>query len=277
MRDDRDAELRVGVLGHGAIGSKVAGLLRRGEIPGARLTGVLVRGDGPVPLRARTVRALVESADVVVEAAGQQALWDHGAEILDAGCDLVAVSVGALADDGLFRGLTGARGAGAVPRGRLLVCPGALGGLDVVRAATIGGPLISARLTSSKLPGSLVQPWMDEGTAARLRALRPGDEPVVVHDGPAREAAIRFPRNANVAATLALAAGDWSAVRVRLVADPGATLTRHVVEFRARIGEYRFELGNLPDADNPATSGLVPYAVARTLADLVPGTAWRIA
>ncbi|MFC6878883.1 MULTISPECIES: aspartate dehydrogenase domain-containing protein [Actinomadura] len=271
MRDDRAAALRVGVLGHGAIGAKVAGLLRRGEVPGAELAGVAVRGDAPVPMRARGVRELVGASDVVVEAAGQRALWDHGAEILDAGRDLVAVSVGALADDGLFRGLTRPRA------GRLLVCQGALGGLDVVRAAALGGPLTCVRLTSSKPPASLVQPWMDDGLAARLRALRPGDEPVAVHDGSAREAATRFPRNANVAATLALAAGDWSAVRVRLVADPAAVLTRHVVEFRGRVGEYRFELANHPDPGNPATSGLVAYAVARTLADLVPGTAWRVA
>ncbi|MFB4316841.1 aspartate dehydrogenase [Actinomadura sp. 21ATH] len=260
--------MRVGVLGHGAIGARVAGVLREGGVPGAELSAVLRRGAGTVPERVEDVRELVESADVVVEAAGQGALRQYGPDILDAGRDLVAVSVGALADDALFGRLSGAKG-------RLLVCQGALGGLDVVRAAAIGGPLTAVRLTSSKAPASLIQPWMDDGFAERLRSLKPGDEPVVLHDGAAREAAERFPKNANVAATLALAAGDWDAVQVRLVADPCASMTRHVVEFAGAVGQYRFELANLPDPDNPATSGLVPYAVLRTLADL--GASWRVA
>ncbi|MFB4303080.1 aspartate dehydrogenase domain-containing protein [Actinomadura sp. NTSP31] len=264
----------MGVLGHGAIGANVAAALRRGTVPGAVLGGVLTRGGTPAPASVRDLRALLASSDVVVEAAGQPALREHGPAVLAAGRDLLAVSVGALADQDLFHELTRPATARS---GRLLICTGALGGLDVVRAAALGGPLASVRLTSSKAPASLVQPWMDDRTADRLRSLRPGDAPVTVFDGDAREAAVRFPRNANVAATLALAAGDWSAVRVRLVAAPDTTLTRHVVEFTGQVGEYRFELGNLPDPANPATSGLVGPAVLRSLADLVPGVAWRVA
>jgi aspartate dehydrogenase len=259
--------VRVGVLGHGAIGARVAGALRAGRVPGAELAGVLRRAAEPPPGGVHTLRELIDTADVVVEAAGQEALREYGPRILDAGRDLVAVSVGALADEALFDRL-------AKARGRLLVCQGALGGLDAVRSAALAGPLRYVRLTSSKKPSSLVQPWMDDRLAERLRTLAPGDDPVALHDGPAREAAARFPKNANVAATLALAAGDWDAVEVKLVAAPGTALTRHVVEFAGAVGEYRFELANLPDPGNPATSGLVPYTVLRTLADL--GAAWRI-
>ncbi|WP_307801126.1 aspartate dehydrogenase domain-containing protein [Actinomadura violacea] len=269
------AVLRVGVLGHGAIGANVAGALCKGAVPGAALGGVLTRGaDGAVPASVPDMRGLLASADVVVEAAGGPALREHGPAVLAAGRDLLAVSVGALADEDLFRELTRLTAAGS---GRLLVCPGALGGLDALRAAALAGPLTRVRLTSSKAPASLVQPWMDEPAANRLRSLRPGDPPVTVFDGDAREAAVRFPRNANVAATVALAAGDWASVRVRLLADPDTPLTRHVVEFAGPVGEYRFELGNLPDPANPATSGLVAHAVLRSLADLVPGAAWRVA
>ncbi|WP_199747810.1 aspartate dehydrogenase [Actinomadura sp. WAC 06369] len=268
--------MRVGVLGHGAIGSKVAGALRAGAVPGATLAGVLTRNGSTSPRPVRDLAELLSGADVVVEAAGQQALREHGPEILATGCDLVAVSVGALVDEVLFRDLTRPRTA-PPESGRLLLCQGALGGLDVVRAAAFGGPLTSVRLTSSKSPASLVQTWMAEEEAERLNTLRPGDSPVTVFDGDARGAAARFPRNANVAATLALAAGGWSAVRVRLLADPDATLTRHIVEFAGPVGEYRFELGNLPDPANPKTSGLVPFAVLRTLSDLVPDVPWRVA
>ncbi|WP_019634788.1 aspartate dehydrogenase domain-containing protein [Actinomadura atramentaria] len=269
MEDDRTAPLRVGVIGHGAIGARVAGALAAGEVPGAVLAGVLVRGCRPVPARVRDLAALTAAADLVVEAAGQDALREHGPAVLAAGRDLLAVSVGALADDDLAKALDHAG------PGTLLLSQGALGGLDVVRAAARSGPLANVTLTSTKRSASLVQPWMDAGLAGRLTDATPGDAPVTVFDGPAREAAVRFPRNANVAATLALAAGDWDRVRVRLVADPGTPLTRHVVEFAAPAGAYRFDLGNLPDPDNPATSGLVGHAVLRAVADRVPASGWR--
>jgi aspartate dehydrogenase len=264
--------LRVGVIGFGAIGSAVARHLRCGDIAGAALAGVLRRRTPAEPGFAPDLDTLLADADVIVEAAGQDALREHGAAVLGAGRDLVVVSAGALADDSLFAALTAP---GRASRGRLHVSQGALGGLDVVRAAALSGPLTAVQLTSTKKPISLIQPWMGAELASRLRSLRETDSPVTVYDGPARQAAELFPRNANVAATLALAAGNWSAVRARLIADPTTPASRHVVEFTAQVGEYRFDLGNHPDPDNPATSRLVAYSVLRVLADL--SASWRIA
>lgn len=265
--------LRVGMIGHGAIGSAVARRLRRGDIPGVALAGVLRRSTSAGPGFTYDLDTLIKDADVIVEAAGQEAVREYGTAVLAAGRDLILVSVGALADERLFAALTKYEPG----HGRLHVSQGALGGLGVVRAAAISGPLASVRLTSTKKPGSLVQPWMGVALAGRLQSLRETDEPLIVYDGPAREAAVLFPRNANVAATLALAAGDWSVVKARMIADASAATSHHVVQFKAQVGEYRFDLGNNPDPDNPATSGLVAYSVLRLLADLSPVTPWRIA
>jgi aspartate dehydrogenase len=88
---------------------------------------------------------------------------------------------------------------------------------------------------------------------------------VEVLAGTARDIPVRFPRSTNVAASVALAVGDLDAVRVRVVADPAAVRTRHVVEASGPHGAYRFEVAHTPDADNPATSTVVPYAVLRSL------------
>jgi len=52
---------------------------------------------------------------------------------------------------------------------------------------------------------------------------------------------------------------------VRLTADPKASLTSHVIEASGPSGEYRFEIRNNPSPQNPRTSGIVPFAVLRSL------------
>jgi aspartate dehydrogenase len=253
------ALLRVGLLGYGSIGAAVAGALRAGEVPGAVLTAV-ARRTGPGCAESVSVSELPDRCDLLVEAAGQAAVEAHAATVLDRGVDLLVVSTGALADERL-RTVLAASGPG-----RLLISSGAIGGIDLLRAASRAGP-VSVRLTSVKAPGSLIRPWMPADLVASLRAGLPDDDETVVFDGGASEAAARFPTNANVAATLALAAGDWDAVTVRIVARRAATMTRHRIEIEAQTGTYLLDLRNVPLADNPASSRLVADAVLRALAD----------
>ena len=98
-----EGTLRIGLVGLGAIGRRVAERLRAGEVDGARLAAVLVRDPAAVEigddvLVTRDVDALVAACDLVVEAAGQEALAQYAPAVLAAGVDLLAVSVGALSD-----------------------------------------------------------------------------------------------------------------------------------------------------------------------------------
>ena len=259
--------LRVGLLGWGAIGRTVGLALVDGAVPGVELVAVADRrgADGcPVPLIEPA--ELADGVDVVVEAAGQPALVAHGEAFLRTGCRLLVVSVGALVDDDLFQRL---RRAGA---DRLLLTTGAIGGLDILRAAGRAGPLDAVSLTTTKQPASLIQDWMDDDLIANLRA---GEETVTVFDGPAADAVTRFPQSVNVAATLALAVGSWDLVRVRVVADPAAEVNRHEIEASGAAGRYRFSVENHPSPDNPKTSGIVPHAVLQGLASLRPDD-WRL-
>ncbi|UUZ60307.1 hypothetical protein [Nocardioides sp. B-3] len=74
------------VLGYGAIGQVVAAGLRDGAVPGARLVGVVNRSPlpGPPGLQISLADAIAAS-DVVVEAAGQEALRSFGPEVVAAG------------------------------------------------------------------------------------------------------------------------------------------------------------------------------------------------
>lgn len=252
----------VAVVGCGAIGRVVAGALHAGEVPGARLAGVVdPRGAGGLPLL--PLDEAIDRAGLVVEAAGQRVLADIGPRVVASGRDLLAVSVGALTDPALLRRLRDA-GPGAVH-----LTTGAVGGLDLLRSAARMAPLDRVRIVMTKRPAALVQPWMDEDEAARLRT---AGAPVEAGRGPAREIAAAFPRSANVAAAVALAVGDWDAVEAVMVGDPAADLTSHVITAAGAAGEYRFEIRNRPAPDNPATSEVVPYAVLKAVEDLATRT-----
>lgn len=264
----------VGVIGQGAIGSVVADALRRGDVPGCRLAGVLRRSGpasagaarpqagrndpGPPPIG--SIGDLVRASDVVVEAAGAEALIDHGPAVIEAGVDLLVVSVGALADDALRARLCD----GGEGRGRVLLSTGAIGGLDLLRAAALMGPVHSVRLTTAKRPEALERPWMTDDERRRLHG---ADGPVTVFTGSARDAVRRFPESANVAATLALATTGLDATRVEMVARAGAERVRHRIEVEAEAGRYELTVENTPSA-NPRTSAVTPYAVLRALGDL---------
>lgn len=257
----------VSLLGWGAIGRTVGLALHRGEVPGARLHRVAaLEGTEDCPVPVVGAEELAVGADVVVEAAGQGALRAFGERYLEEGCRLFVVSVGALVDAELFDRLV------AVGGPRLSITSGAIGGLDLLAAARRAGEITELTLTTTKRPTVVVQEWMDDELADRLRT---GTEAVTAFDGSATEAVAKFPQSVNVAATLALAAGSWDLVRVRVVGDPGVAVNRHEIRLVGDAGRYTFTIENHPSPDNPKTSGIVPHAVVRGLADVV-GASWRV-
>jgi aspartate dehydrogenase len=252
---------RVGVIGSGAIGAAVIRELARDAVAGAELVAVVDRSPVPdCPVRQVPLAEALQGCDVLVECAGQEVVTAHAAEILNSGVDLLVTSVGALADPEVAERVL------AAGPGRLLITAGAVGGVDLLAGAAAHAPLRSVRVTTTKLPRTLLQPWMDEPTRHRIAE---ATEPVEVFRGGARDAARWFPRSLNVAVTVAFAVGDFDAVEVVLVADRGAELTVHVIEADGDAGQYRFEIRNQPSPDNPSTSGVVPFAVLRSLSVLV--------
>ena len=153
---DRSAgrPLTIGVIGAGAIGSRVAAALQAGAVANAELAAVLTRSRRSTLPIVHDIDQLM-SCDLVVEADGAAALQQYAPHLLNGGTDLLVVSIGALA------GPLAVELYGAGP-GRLLLCAGAVGGIDILRAAARDGGLDGVLLTSAKQPASLLQPWMDE-------------------------------------------------------------------------------------------------------------------
>jgi aspartate dehydrogenase len=204
--------------------------------------------------------AAVRGVDVVADCAGVPGLAAHGPALLARGFRLVTLSAAALADPALEAQLRAAADSGG---GQLVVAAGAIGAVDALAAARVGG-LDHVRYTGRKPP----QGWA--GTPAEAMAdLAALTEPLVHFEGTARDAARRYPRNANVAATIALAGAGFEATTVRLVADPAATANTHGLEAEGAFGrlDATFEARALPD--NPRSSALAAMSMVRALRDEV--------
>ena len=246
--------MRVAVIGFGAIGAEVVAGLQSGAVPGAQLSGVVVRRPGSVGGIAPelTLEEAIAGSDLLVECAGQQAAASLAPRALAAGTDVLLVSIGALADQALREALT------STGPGRLHLSTGAIGGLDLLAAASAAGGVDRLSLTTTKLPRALVQEWMsEEETAALLSA----SEPTLVFEGSVADAAARFPASLNVAVALAAATGLYDAARVRLRADPDAPRTSHRIQASGTLGDYDLRIRNTPSPKNPASSGIVAHAL----------------
>jgi len=248
--------LRIGFIGHGAIACGAIAVL--GE--GFELCGHLVRpgrGDGALAVE-RLDDLLARRPDVVVECAGHEAVRLHGAQVLRAGVALMVVSIGALADPALERDLAQAAAQG---QARLILPAGAIGGIDALTAARLGGlasVTYRARKPAPAWAGSPAETIVELGSLT---------QPTTFFRGTAREAALAFPKNSNVAATVALAGVGFDATQVELVADPHSTRNLHEICFEGADGAFRFEIEGRPSPDNPKTSLLTAHSVARELID----------
>jgi aspartate dehydrogenase len=262
---------RLGLIGAGGMAGTVLQALAAGLPEPLRHLAILVRPGGEARARAlldahrvadaSVVRSdiaafLADAPEVVAECAGHGAVRQHGAAVLRAGCDLVVIAIGALADEALHKTLEDAARAGGA---RLVLPPGAVGGIDALAAARLSG-LEAVTYVGRKPPAA----WRGTPAEALLDlAALPG--PATFYRGTAREAARDYPQNANVAATVALAAGSFNLVRVELVADPGLTRNVHEVTVRSACADFTIRLEGRPSPANPKTSLTAGYSVAREL------------
>lgn len=246
---------RIVLIGYGAIGQAVHHLLAQQ----AEVVAVLVREPAPgstAPLVTSLGEALARQPDLVVECAGHQAVDAYGAAVLGAGVDLLLSSIGSLADATREQRLMDA----ARQAGRQLILPaGAIGGIDWLAAARGAGlqrVLYRSRKPPAAWAGSVAE------AACDLQSLTGA---FTFFSGTAREAALRFPRNANVAATVALAGLGFDATEVEMVADPAAEGNVHEIEATSAGGTLALRIVGRPDPHNPRTSVMTAHSLVRSI------------
>jgi aspartate dehydrogenase len=258
--------VRIGIAGLGAIGREVARRLA-GGVPGLQLACAAARDvakaqawlaaqriDCPmVPLE-----EFPAHADLAVECAPAAHLDSICRPMLTAGKKVMVLSCGALLPRPDLVELAKAHG------GRILVPTGALIGLDAVAAAA-EGKINAVRMTTRKPPGGLAgAPYLVKNGIS-VEGL---NEAKRVFSGTAREAALGFPANVNVAAALSLAGVGPDRTMIDIWADPAVTRNCHVIEVDAEAARFTMSIENVP-SENPRTGKIVALSVIAALRKMV--------
>ena len=242
-------KMKVGIIGCGAIGTLIAEAVERRMIIcdelilydfDAKKSDVLKNSlNFPVTVVASLDEMLKLEPKVIVEAASQQAAREYVERVVSAGIDLIVMSTGALLDLN-------------VQSSKIHVPSGAVGGLDALSSAALAG-INKVVLTSRKNP----------------RAFEMNNrEAKVVYEGSAEEAARLYPREMNVAATLALTVKPVK-VSVQVVSDPAVQRNTHEFQVKWRFGEMFLRFANEPHPENPRTSALAAWSAIKLLQSLL--------
>ena len=254
--------LKFALIGFGGLGRSIFDIIENDPSIESQCTGILVKKekDGYGTENPNFVFSIDElldgGPDIVVECAGHDAVRDYGQRILAQGGDFAPASIGVLADDSLLNQLTTtARASGA----KIILPAGAIGGVDALAAAKESG-LIKVTYRSRKPAMS----W--RGTPAEEKLDLPAlTSPAIHFRGSACDAAKLYPKNANVAATIALAGAGFENTHVELIADPTTTKNIHELEVSSNAGVFSIKLYGNPLASNPKTSMLTACSFAHVL------------
>ena len=248
--------LRIALIGWGAIARRFVRLVIERNPAAVEIVAAATRTPSalPYPRLASPDDLAGLQADWVVEAAGRDAVVQWGPAALAHTRCLVVASTSALTDDALLGRLVGL----AEQHGsQLVIPPGALAGIDGLAAASRLG-LDSVMHSIAKPP----QAW--RGTPAEQHiALDDVHAATTVFTGSAREAARRFPQNANVAVISAMAGIGLDRTVVSLIADPGLIRNVHRIDAVGEFGTLSMTIENRPLAANPKSSEMTALSLVR--------------
>ena len=252
--------MKVAIIGSGAIGAFVRErLVDLGVTEVAQIVRAGKEDAVSSPPRLSSLADIPTKPDLIIDCGGHTALAQFGPNALAMGIDVLTVSLGALANSTLEADLKHAAQNGGA---RLHLASGAIGGLDALRSAA-AGYLSSVTYKGRKPPqGWYGSPAEEKTDLGRLT------EAFTHFQGTAREAALAYPKNANVAAAVALSGLGMDDTRVELIADPNVNENIHEVVATGDFGQFSFQIAGQGLPGSPKSSALAAMSVVASVAEL---------
>jgi aspartate dehydrogenase len=187
---------------------------------------------------------MVDNVDLVLECASPASVREFAPKVLEKGCDMIVMSIGALMDEEFYFTIEKI----AKENGTRVHLPsGAIVGLDGIKAVAKFG-LKEVSLVTRKSPKSLGKDI---------------DKEEVLFEGKASEAVKEFPLNINVAATISIAC--HKDIDVKIIVDPNVDRNVHEITAKGDFGEFKTTTMNYPCSANPKTSMLAALSAIRLL------------
>ncbi len=256
---------RIGIVGCGAIGSRIARALVKDFAGQAKLAAlydidlakakILAAGLKKKNIIAGSLDDLIKRSDFVVEAASAKISADVARRAILKSRDCLVMSVGGLlpAPD-LFKL--------AEKNNRFLYIPsGAICGIDGIKAHKLAG-IKKVRLTTRKPPKALIGAPYVLKNKINLSGIK---KETVIFEGSVQEAIEGFPQNINVAAVLSLSGAGAGKALVRIVSSPDYKGNIHEIEVESLAGKAFIRCENYPSPDNPRTSYLAVLSAIASL------------
>lgn len=210
--------------------------------------------------------SILPEISLVIEAASQNAVSMYAPTVLSHGKSILIMSIGALADDNLRISLE------KIARDNkcsIYLPSGAVAGIDALSAASNTGVeeviLITYKPTAAFRGNEYLNSCGIDITKI--------NQPTVLFNGSAREAIKYFPQNINVAATVSLNGIGFDRTKVKIIADPKATMNTHRLIVKGEFGEFETETRNLPSPRNPKTSYMAALSAISAVKKIV-ATVW---
>jgi len=254
------------LVGLGSIGGFLVANWVERSAPGVALAGVCVR-----PRQVDEAKQLVPEGtvvctdiagllalnpEIVIEAAGRETACAYSEIILSAGKELYLLSVGILADQEVRSRLTALA---AKTGGNISIPAGALAGFDGLLALAKDG-IRSVKYVSAKP----IAAW--QGTPAEAAfCLNSIEVPTIIFNGSAGEAARLYPKNANLAAAVALAGIGFERTEIELIADPSLNENVALLEAEGTLSRLSVRIQGIASAQNPKTSAIVGSSILSAL------------
>jgi len=236
--------MKIGIIGCGVIGQELIKTVD--NLDGMDLVGIFDLDKERAGERFLELDELVDSSDLVIEAASPDAVPEVLGKAIDKGKDVMIMSVGGLLKD---------------PADINVYLPsGAICGLDGVKSASVG-KIESVTLTTTKPPKGLEgAPYIVENNVDLNVS-----EKTVIFEGSAADAVKGFPKNINVSAVLSTAGIGPERTKVKIVVDPAADKNMHEIEVIGEFGRLTTKTENVPSPQNPKTSYLAVLSAVATL------------